>query len=174
MSKRLTPKYLTREVAKTVVEMVLNGFMFPDKMDRILSRKMCHIVVLAPSVEDARKASYPDWPNYPVTPICIFETSISKEVWPHEFDVIARCKAQQLWQGQNIDGNTDSIPHLLFPDNTPYWGGVKRHGIVVACSGIQPYFDQMFSGMIADGIKAFARFNFENSDDKKKGRNFLE
>tara|TARA_B100000745_G_scaffold70949_3_gene42502 strand:- start:13868 stop:14326 length:459 start_codon:yes stop_codon:yes gene_type:complete len=152
--------------------MVLGGFMFNGKMDMVLNRKMCHIVVVVPAGEEARNS---DWPDYSVTPNCIFEASVgNKSDWPHEFDEIARSKARQLWRGQNTDGNTDSMAHLLFPGDTPYWGGVKRHGIVVACSGVQPYFDQMISGMIADAIKAFARFHFENSADKKEERSFLE
>jgi len=57
--------------------------------------------------------------------------------------------ALQLWHGRN-DDRTDRIPHLLFPGDTPCWGGVKRHGIVVTCSGFQPHFGKMFSGMVAD------------------------
>lgn len=174
MGDRLTPKYLTREMVARVVDIVLRGLVFSEGMDKILDGRMCHVVVLVPSVEDAREAGYPNWPNYPVTPFPIYERFVGdKQQWAYDFENIARCKAQQLWRGQNTDGNTDAMPHLLFPDDTPFWGGVKRHGIVVACSGFQPYFDQMLSGMIADAIKAFARFAFENSDDKKKGRSFL-
>ena len=176
-SKWLTPKYLTREMVEAVVDMVLDGFMFDSRMDQVLSRKMCHIVALVPSVEGASETEYSSWPYYPITPfvpLAIFEKSIGDtSKWPRPFANIARGKALQLWCDQNTDGSTDSVAHLLFSDDTPYWGGVKRHGIVVACSGVQPYFDQMISGMIADAIKAFARFHFENSDDKKEGRSFL-
>lgn len=169
MSNILTPKFLPKEMVRTVVDMVLDGFMFDKRMDSILSRKMCHIVVLVPSVTDVHEAGH-----HPITPFPIFEKSVGNpDEWPRKFDDIARCKAQQLWRGQNTDGNTDSVPHLLFSDDTPFWGGVRRHGIVVACSGVQPYFDQMISGMIADALKAFGRFRFEASDDNAKNRDFL-
>lgn len=177
MSKNmLTPRYLTQAVAEEATDVVLGAVMFGDSQMRDrFSRIMCHVVVLVPSVEDVREAGYPDWPDYPIKPAVIYERSVEDaEPWPYPFDEIARCKAQQLWRGQNTDGNTDSMPHLLFPDDTPYWGGVKRHGFVVACSGVQPYFDQMISGMIADMIKALARHEWEISDDKSEGHSFIK
>jgi len=46
----------------------------------------------------------------------------------------------------NLSGN-----ELIFYTNgRADGGGVKRYGIVVACSGFPPHFDKMFSGMIAD------------------------
>lgn len=174
MNQRLTPKYITPALVERVVDMVLSTFMFSPQMDGIILRQMCHIVVLVPSVEDARGERYLDWPNYPIIPVAIFEKSVGNQSeWSRDYKSIAQCKAQQLWRGQNTDGNTDSVVHLLFSDDTPFWGGVRRHEIVVACSGVQSYFDQMISGMIADGIKAFARHAYEGSDDKKEGRTFL-
>lgn len=169
----VTPKFMTPEMVGQVVDMVLNATILNERMKHVFKRQACHVVVLGPAVEDAREAEYPDWPNYPIMPAVIFERSVGKEDWPRNYENIAQCKAQQLWRGQNTEGNTDSVPHLLFPDDTPFWGGVARHGIVVACSGVQPYFDQMVSGMIADGIKAFGRDAFENSDDKRRDRDFL-
>ncbi|MEZ4200808.1 MAG: hypothetical protein R3B69_04510 [Candidatus Paceibacterota bacterium] len=174
MSERLTPKYLTKEVAETAVEMVLKGFVFDSRMDQVIDGHNCHIVVLVPSVEDARLSGYPNWPHYPITPVCIYEKSTGDtEKWSYPFKQIASCKAMQLWRARIPTATQTRCPISLFPDDTPYWGGVNRHGIVVACSGFQGYFDQMISGMIADAIKAFARFHFENSDDVKKELSFL-
>jgi len=143
----LTPKFLTEQVAKKAVHHVLSVI---QSLDGVLNRMMCHIVILVPSMKDDRQRNYPDWPNYQIEPCAIYEYSFGNmSNWPHRFDSIARCKALQLWHDRN-DDRTDCMPHLLFPGDTPYWGGVKRHGIVVACSGFQPHFDKMFSGMIAD------------------------
>lgn len=169
----LTPKFLTKETANHIVNMLMFGIF--DSMDDVLKRKQLHIVILVPSVEDASADDYPDWPDYPIKPAVLYEHSVGdKGSWPYPFDNIAKCKALQLWRGQNTDGNTDSVAHLLFPDDTPFWGGVKRHGLVVACSGVQPYFDQMFAGMIADALKAFGRHAWEESDDKKEGLTFIK
>ncbi len=174
MSKPLTPKFLTVENASLAVGTVLQATILDDGWQYIISRQMGHIVIIVPSMEDARADDYPDWPNYPIEPHLLYEESVGeKDDWPYPFDDIARCKGMQLWQGRNNDGQTDSNAHLLFPSDTPYWGGVKRHGMVVAFSGVQPWFDQMISGMIADMLKAIGRQAFESSEDKKKGLSFL-
>ena len=105
-------------------------------------------MVLVPGIGDA--------PGYPCQPVLLYEQSFGTIAdWEHRYGIIARSKAIQLWTGRN-DGRTDNQPHLLFPGDTPYWGGVKRNGIVVACSGVQPWFDQMISGMTIDAMVALA------------------
>lgn len=147
MSKEmLTPKFLTEEVAKKAVDHVLSVIQNLD--GNVLNRMMCHIVILVPSMKDDRERNYPDWPNYQIEPCSLYEYSLGDQAnWSHKFDSIARCKALQLWHGRN-DDRTNCMPHLLFPSDTPYWGGVRQDGIVVACSGFQPHFDKMFSQMI--------------------------
>ena len=173
MAKRLMPRFLTKEMAQKVVPDMVN-------LSRDIFRKEfgqsegCHVVILVPSVEDVRTTGYPDYPNYPIEPGMLYERSFGdKKQWSHPFAEIAKCKALQLWRGQNVDGNMNCQAHLLFSDDTPFWGGVKRQGIVIACSGFKPYWDQMISGMIADALIALARHAYETSEDKAEDRNFL-
>jgi hypothetical protein len=144
---------------------------------------MCHIVVLVPAMKDDRANDYPSWPNYPLQAQLLYEESRHKicnimagpgtdNAWPHKFDDIARCKALQLWHDRN-DDRTDIKPHLLFPGDTPFWGGVKRDGIVVTVSGFQPHFDKMISGMIADMCIAMAYDDWLESKDRKTDVDFL-
>jgi len=173
MSKNiLTPAFLTKEIAKVSVRCVLDII---HDMKLSLPRMACHIVVLVPSMKDDRNEDFPDWPNYQIEPSVLYEFSLGYRVdWsPHKFDDIARCKALQLWHERN-DDRTDCMPHLLFPGDTPYWGGVKRHGIVVTCSGFQPYFDKMFSGMIADMLIGLS-YNLwaKTKDEEGFDRDFL-
>jgi len=141
--KILTPKFLTKEVAQFAVEQAL---LVIRSMAGILNRQMCHIIVLVPSRDDSG-----EYPNYPIEPYVLYEYSLGDDMtaWNKNYVDIAQCKALQLWQDRN-DDRTDCMPHLLFPGDTPFWGGVKRHGIVVACSGFQPHFDKMVAGMVAD------------------------
>lgn len=116
-----------------------------------IKRETFHIVMLVPSMDTS--GTYPD---YPIRPHLLAEYSYGgKSGWERDFANIAQCKALQLWHDRN-DGGTDSTAHLLFPGDTPFWGGVKRSGIVVACSGVQPWFDRMISGMVADAYIAVA------------------
>ena len=175
MCKPLTPKFLTSEIAAHVATQVLTTTLLDGgSISKLVKRKEGHLVILVPSMEDVREADYPNWPNYSISPYILHEQSVGeKEGWERPFDKIARSKALQLWQGRNDDGQTDSNAHLLFPNDTPYWGGVQRHGLVVAFSGVQPWFDQMISGITADMLKAIGRDMLETSDDTATGRTFL-
>lgn len=174
MSERIAPKYLTRDIAEFAVSLVLDGAMHNSQMDGIINGHMCYVVILVPSVQDKHQVDDLNWLDNPISPLCLYEVGIGERTqWTYEFDRIARNKALQLWRAESTEGNTDPMPHLLFSNDTPFWGGVKRHGIVVAVSGVQSFFDEMLSGMIADAIRGLAKFQFENSEDKKDGRSFL-
>jgi hypothetical protein len=170
----LTPKYLTKEITKQAVALALNAVVNEGAFLRPhLKRHHCHVVVLVPGMEDAREADYPDWPDYPLKPVALYEQSVGDPAqWEHRYDNIARCKALQLWTDRN-DDRTSPIPHLLFSGDTPYWGGVKRRGIVVTCSGVQPWFDKLISGIVADTIVALAHHAYENDEETKKDVDFL-
>lgn len=180
----LTPRFLTAEMAAiavdNAVELVFNPRDFDGssqmKMKNLLKPKrgQCHVVVMVPAMVDHRAEDYPDWPNYPVTPIVLYEESILAEKFKLDgpYDSIARCKALQLWTDRN-DDRTDIVPHLLFPGDAPYWGGVKRRGLVVTCSGVQPYIDKLISGMVADMLVAMSHAAWENSEDCQNQIDFL-
>lgn len=170
----LTPKYLTKEIAQQAVSLVLQTVMSEGSSFRSrLKRHQCHIVVLVPGMKDDRATDYPEWPDYPLTPVSLYEESVGNpSEWTAKFNDIARCKALQLWTDRN-DDRTGVVPHLLFSGDTVYWGGVKRRGIVVTCSGVQPWFDKMIAGMVADAIVALAHDSYENDEERKKGVDFL-
>lgn len=105
---------------------------------------------------------------YKVEPYILHEHSVGKGEWEHDLDEIARCKAMQLWDGF-ADGELRLLPHLSFHGDTRWVGGVKREGIVVACSGFEEHFDRMVASMVADVCIALAKHEFENSPEKEKG-----
>ncbi len=137
-------------------------------------RKQCHVVVLVPGMVDHCEEDYPNWPDYPLKPVLLYEKSFlgGQEKLEADFDSIARCKASQLWTDRN-DDRTDCIPHLLFKGDTPYWGGVKRRGIVVTCSGVQPHIDKLIAGIVADILVAMAHAAWKNSEDCQQQVDFL-
>ncbi len=170
----LTPKYLTAETARIAVAATLESI-FSGYLKGALTphREHLHVVVLVPGMTDHVAEDYPNWPDYPLKPVLLYEESRGKpEEFEYPFDNIARCKALQLWTDRN-DDRTDCIPHLLFKGDTPYWGGVKRRGIVVTCSGLKPWIDKLISGMVADMLVAMAHAAWENSKDKTDEVDFL-
>ncbi len=134
--------------------------------------KACHVVVLVPEQETPDGSSQVGrYPNHSVRPFSLFEYSFGNKEseWTANYADIARSKAAKLWNGMN-DGRTDIMPHLMYSCDCPYWGGVKRDGIVVACSGFESHFDRMISGMVADMLIAGAYHAWMNSDDRKENQ----
>lgn len=167
--KFITPKYLTRALVKQAVDFTWESVTKSFIGDSLLKREECHIVVLVPGMED----DLPDEAKFsPLRPVLSYSESHGDPAnWTAQFDRIAMGKALQLWQGRN-DDQTDINRHLLFVGDTVYWGGVKYEGIVVACSGVQPHFDKMISGIIAHVIVALADDAYRN-DETQKGKDFL-
>ena len=157
VKRMMTPKYLTGELIELAVHHVINGLAQPDSVvGKMLKRHDCAVVVAVPTLPMLEQSGHPDWGAYPVAPAVYYqETFGDTGKWEISFDAIAQSKAHQLWTDRN-DDRTDVMPHLLFTGDTIYWGGVKRYGIVVTCSGFQPYFDKMVAGMIADLVIALA------------------
>lgn len=71
------------------------------------------------------------------------------------FEVLARKKCELAHQtGMDTAKVVGKCPHLLAENDVKYPGGVNRDGIIVGCSGVEAYYDQMFAGMVAEAIKA--------------------
>ncbi len=165
----LLPKYLTAEIAAEAVAHALSLAFHSTLSPKMKRLNQCHVVVLVPAMVEAGYS----WPNYQIQPHALFERSVGdKTQWEHEYDHITRCKALQLWHDRN-DDRTAIIPHLLFPGDTPFWGGVKHRGFVVVCSGVQAHFDKMISGVSSDIMVALAHDAFELDEHRKAGADFL-
>lgn len=168
----VTPKFLTTTMARQATWFAfrtlfdngspLKGFVEPK-------RQHLAIVVLVPGMRTRGK--YPE--GYQIEPVVMLIEHFGHENdWEHPYGEIALCKALKEWHGRAADGPSN-LPHLLFPGDTPYWASVKRQGIVVAASGVEPWFDRLAAGMVADVLIALAHDAWEKSDDKKNGVAFL-
>ena len=171
----LTPKFLTKEMAERAIDFAVTSVMESPALRGFLQpkRHQLHVVVLVPGMTNHVVEDYPDWPDYPLKPVLLHEKSFgNKAEFGKPYDEIARCKALQLWTDRN-DDRTDCVPHLLFKGDTPFWGGVKRRGLVVTCSGVQPWIDKLISGIVADTLVAMAHQAWTDSADRAGGENFL-
>ena len=82
--------------------------------------------------------------------------------WEIEFDIIAQGKF-------NISGRTGldsrmvqlTMPELIDPEDVLYWGSVVRGTIVVACSGVEAYFDEAIANMVAGWCRALIQHELE-------------
>ena len=79
--------------------------------------------------------------------------------WRGEFGGIAASKAAlSVRTGRN---SADLAPHYRMTGDTIHSGSVVLDDIVVACSGIKPYYDEMISMWLAATIKALAKARFD-------------
>lgn len=179
-----SPAYLNAKMAEAAVEAVVEAILNPPVGSKLgeasnflrPKRKQCHVVVVVPGTSGTIEPdSCPDWMEQrQVKPLVLFEKSFfgGRDELDATFGSFARLKAHQLWYDRN-DDRTGILPHLLFQGDTVYWGGVKRLGIVVTCSGIQPYIDKMISGMVADMLVAMAYEAWMTSPEVSEHRHFI-
>lgn len=146
-SRLVPPKYLTSAIAETAVEAAAACFLKNPSIAPLLRRQQCHVIVVVP----ARRVDTVTGRILGVEPHILFDRLVRETTEPCSLPLrqFAYSKGLQLWEGRN-DGRTDVQPHLLMPGDAPLWGGVKRDGVVVACSGFQPWIDTAYSGVTAD------------------------
>lgn len=158
------PKFLTPKMASVAIAAAWSCVHGPQVAEHLNPRRtQGHVVVLVPShtyVALTERDSYEFSPLFEMS----FGGGVGNAEFVYPFDRIARSKAHQLSQDRN-DGGTDIQAHLLFERETPFWGGVKRYGLVCACSGVQPHVDRAIAGMTIDLLVAMAREAWETSKD---------
>lgn len=170
--RTITPKYMTVNLANAAVNVALRAVMNDGAPLRpLLKRRCCHIVILVPGRKSTQDEDYPSWPECEIVPVCLYEHNVDPLNWEGPYQRIARSKATQLWYDLN-DEKPGVTSHLVCSGDTVYWGGVKRHGFVVTCSGVQPGFDQLISGIIADTLKALSNHEFD-LDPQRVDQDFI-
>ncbi len=106
------------------------------------NRKELHIVIMDPRIKPW-EASFED--------AILYQESIKTlEMWELPFDEFARSKAEQAWREgvPNIVAQSQH-PSSLREDDLPFYGSFVYGNIVVACSGVEQWFDMLISGWIA-------------------------
>lgn len=127
------------EVAKQAVELVKPSI---EALFERTNRKELHIVIMDPRLKPW-EADFSD--------AVLYQESIKTSgVWEHPFDDFARNKAEQAWRNSqaNIVMQTRH-PSVLRDGDVPFYGSFVYGGIVVACSGVEQWFDMLISGWIA-------------------------
>lgn len=82
--------------------------------------------------------------------------------WEYNYEYYAAGKAAVcLREKCDSDRVKSERPFRYQPGDPPYAGGVYVEGLVVACSGVEGYFDQMIAHWIAAGCRAIATHRFQ-------------
>ena len=137
---------------------IIRPSMYGAMDDAIVKRHQGCLVVLDPKVP--REPKYKTWsldPQDPFEELVLYQRHIGyARDWDGPYDKVARAKAYASWK--------TGLPAQLIQQWAPYlyeegwtkWGGsdVGNGGLVVAFSGVEAYFDQMFAEMMLAAIKA--------------------
>lgn len=141
---------LTQEVARQAV-----GFVLPALQPLIEGGTFkcgdLHIVIANPSVA-AGSMTESQWYEGGI----LYEHSVGeRSAWQFPFDKIARSKCHLSWRYVMPTQVLQALaPHLLNAGDTVYYGSAVRDGLVVACSGVQPFYDQMVSAWVLEACRA--------------------
>lgn len=137
-----------------------------DLLFKRTNRQELHIVVMNPRLKPW-EASFED--------ALLYEVSVGEpEKWTIPFDKMARQKARQAWRGQSANINKQLLhPSSLADDDLLFFGSFVYGDIVVACSGVQQWYDMLISGWIAVAIEQLAMHEYQTLKSESPGQQTL-
>lgn len=154
------------EIAKEVLRITRPAI---DELLKKAKRQHCHIVIMNPQIKP--------WDSYSAFKSTIlYEESIKDgQEWKYPYAEIARSKAEQAWR----NGQSNIITRMLAPatlkkGDTIYWGSFEYYGVIVACSGVEPWFDMLISGWIALAFQQLAQHEIQKFECSNPESCFLK
>ncbi|WP_086981761.1 hypothetical protein [Vibrio aphrogenes] len=132
-----------KEIAADAVALVSPAI---EQLFERTNRKELHIVVMNPQVKPW-ESSFEE--------AILFEKSLgTPESWSIPFDQFARKKAQQAWRESTSNIQLQYLhPSALRKDDLLFYGSFVYGNLVVACSGVEQWYDMLVSGWIAVAIE---------------------
>lgn len=141
----------TKLLAAEAVELVKPAI---ERLFEQTNRKELHIVIMDPRIKPW-EASFEE--------AILYEASIQNSEWTIPFNELARKKAQQAWRDGCANVNHQTVhPSSLRDDDVLFYGSFVYGNIVVACSGVQQWFDMLVSGWIALAFEQLTVHAYQN------------
>ncbi len=142
-----------KQLALAAIELVTPAI---ERLFHTSNRQTLHIVVMDPSTRP--------WESSFEESILVEHTLGDRETWTAPFDELARKKAHQAWRDRtaNIQHQTQH-PSMLQQGDVLYYGSFKYGEIIVACSGVEQWFDMLVSGWIAVAMEQLAIHEYQKS-----------
>lgn len=139
------------EIAKDAVELTMPSIL---KLFERTNRQELHIVIMNPQLKPW-ETSFDD--------AVLYETSLgTPESWSTPFDQLARKKAQQAWRESTSNIQLQTLhPASLREDDVLFYGSFVYGNIVVACSGVEQWYDMLISGWIALAIEQLTMHEYQ-------------
>lgn len=134
-----------------------------DLLFKRTNRQELHIVVMNPRLKPW-EADFEE--------AVLHEVSIGQpENWTLPFDQMARQKARQAWRGQRANITSQLLhPASLQEDDLLFFGSFVYGDIVVACSGVQQWYDMLISGWVAVAIEQLTIHEYQTIKAEAPGQ----
>lgn len=128
-----------KDIAVQAVELVKPSI---EALFQRTNRKELHIVIMDPRLKP--------WESDFSNAILYQESIRNSETWENPYDEFARNKAEQAWRDSQANIVTQTRhPSSLREGDLPFYGSFVYGNVVVACSGVEQWFDMLISGWIA-------------------------
>jgi len=157
--------FVDADLAREAIELTLPMIEPAVRRERVSGGGFLHLVVLDPLAKPGR-ATFEQ--------ALLLEHSIGDRArWDADYAGFARAKARLSWENQLDSHRLQSThTHLLRRGDSLLWGGVCLDGIVVACSGAHPWYDEAFACAVAAAVRALAKERHATA--REKGRLWLD
>jgi len=142
--------FVDADLAREALALALPMIEAAVRRERVSGGGFLHIVVLDPTARPER---------VPFEQAVLLEHSIGeRERWDADYAGFARAKARLSWtHGLDSHSLQTLRPHLLRQGDSLLWGGVCLDGLVVACSGAHPWYDEAFATAVAAALRALVK-----------------
>jgi hypothetical protein len=142
-----------QEIAFDAIELVKPSI---ERLFERTNRKELHIVVMDPRVKP--------WESTFENAILCQSSLGSPEEWTIPFNEFALNKAKQAWRNgrSNIQNQTTSTSSLNH-DDLLFFGSFVHGDVVVACSGVEQWYDMLVSGWIAVAFEQLCMAEYHNN-----------
>jgi len=140
------------EFARQAVELVKPSI---ETLFEKTNRKELHIVIMDPRLKP--------WESDFNDAILYQESIRNSKKWENPYDEFARNKAEQAWRDSqpNIINQT-MHPSSLRESDLPFYGSFVYGNVVVACSGVEQWFDMLVSGWVALSFEQLMVHEYQN------------
>lgn len=144
---------LTLTMARKAVDLTIPSL---DAMAEqgVIKRPHRYIVVMSGST-NLKSTAHELWADPHVS---IYEFPFGDRAeWTGDYGRIARSKAMLThFHRMPTQIIQERCPYLLEEGDTTYFGSAYADGLTVACSGVEPWFDEMISWWVLSAIRALS------------------
>ncbi|MGI9947351.1 hypothetical protein [Vibrio hyugaensis] len=141
------------EIAMDAVELVKPSI---ERLFERTNRKELHIVVMDPRIKP--------WESS-FNEAILYQTSLgTPEEWTIPFDEFACNKAHQAWRNSRPNIHNQTTQTSSLQENDLLFFGSFVHGdVVVACSGVEQWYDMLVSGWIAVAFEQLCMSEYQKN-----------